>query len=191
MPVGNFFMDVVGGPIPDGIDSTLVLTYVIHCNDIMSMEDFRAFQQTLVEQKRIEQDAKDDEIITKYLLDNNIEAEKDSSGLAYIIHTVKGGSKPTVANCVEVKYRGALLDNGEVFDESEKLAFPLSGVITGWQLGIPKLGVGDSATFYIPSGLAYGPRGAQGAIPPNAILVFDVALLDFGTGYDNATETCN
>jgi FKBP-type peptidyl-prolyl cis-trans isomerase len=191
MSIGNFFMDVVGGPLPEELDSTLVMTYRIQVNDIMSMEDFRTFQQALVEQKQSEQNSKDVEIISKYLVENNIQAQKDSTGLAYVIHTANGGSKPTVANCVEVSYRGSLLENGYVFDASDKLAMPLGGVIAGWQLGIPKLGVGDSATFYIPSGLAYGPRGSQGAIPPNAILIFDVALLDIGNGYDNATGTCN
>ena len=74
---------------------------------------------------------------------------------------------------------------------SRKVAFPLDRVIPGWQRAIPMLGIGDSATFYIPSGLAYGPEGAQGVIPPDAILIFDVALLGIGTGFDQATGNCN
>jgi FKBP-type peptidyl-prolyl cis-trans isomerase len=63
-------------------------------------------------------------------------------------------------------------------------------VIAGWKLAIPMLGVGDSATFYIPSKLAYGPQGYPGAIPPDAILIFNVKLLAVKDGFDQATRTC-
>jgi FKBP-type peptidyl-prolyl cis-trans isomerase len=70
------------------------------------------------------------------------------------------------------------------------MAFPLGQVIRGWQNAIPLIGVGDSATFYIPSGLAYGPQGSPGAIPPNSIMIFDVTLLGVGEGFDQATGSC-
>jgi peptidyl-prolyl cis-trans isomerase A (cyclophilin A) len=51
-------------------------------------------------------------------------------------------------------------------------------VIEGWDEGIALLQVGDKARFVIPSHLGYGSRGAGGAIPPNATLIFDVELMD-------------
>ena len=51
-------------------------------------------------------------------------------------------------------------------------------VIAGWDEGISLLRVGDKARFVIPSNLGYGNRGAGGAIPPNANLIFDVELVD-------------
>jgi FKBP-type peptidyl-prolyl cis-trans isomerase FkpA len=191
MPIQKFFEDIGGGRAPAGVDTTLTMSYFIRVTDIMNMAQFQDFKMALMEKRKVSQVSKDAEIIDKYLADNNINAQKDTSGLAYVIHTSKGGAKPTPENCVEVKYKGMFLNNGQVFDQNEKMSFPLNQVIQGWQLAIPKLGIGDSATFYIPSGLAYGERGAQGAIPPNSILIFDVALLGFGTGFDQVTGTCN
>jgi len=54
-------------------------------------------------------------------------------------------------------------------------------VIPGWQQAIPLLKKGGKGTFIIPSGLAYGPRGAGGTIKPNSVLIFDVELIDFTT----------
>lgn len=191
MPIKKFFEDIGGGPAPFGVDTTLTISYFMRVTHIMKMDQFREFQTTLMEKKKASQVAKDAEIINNYLADKKISAQKDSSGLMYVIHTSNGGAKPTTENCVEVKYKGTFLNNGQVFDQNEKIAFPLNRVIPGWQRAIPMLGIGDSATFFIPSGLAYGPEGAQGGIPPNAILIFDVALLSIGSGFDQATGSCN
>ena len=190
LPVPEFFKDVVSSPVPPGVDSTLDLSYSLRVINIMKMDEFRAFQTETMAKKRETQVAKDASIISKYLSDNNIEAQQDTSGLSFVIHTNKGGSKPTAENCVEVKYRGKFLKDGRVFDQNEKVSFPLDRVIRGWQLAIPMLGIGDSATFYIPSALAYGPEGYPGQIPPDAILIFDVELLGFGGQFDQATGTC-
>ncbi len=191
LPIQKFFLDIAGGPAPAGVDTTLTMSYLIRVIDIMKMDEFTTYQMDLMQRKREGQVSKDAEIITQYLAANKITAQQDSSGLHYVIHKSNGGAKPSSQNCVEVKYKGTFLKDGQIFDQQEKVAFPLDRVIPGWQRAIPLLGIGDSATFYIPSGLAYGPEGAQGVIPPDAILIFDVALLGFGTGYDQATGNCN
>jgi FKBP-type peptidyl-prolyl cis-trans isomerase len=190
LPVSTFFKDVVGAPIPNGVDTAMDISFCIQVQNIMKMDEYRTFQTEMLEKKKTSQVSKDATIIKEYLSDNNISAQQDTSGLMYVIHTSKGGSKPSSENCVEVKYRGKFLKDGKVFDEADKISFPLNGVIPGWQLGIPMLGIGDSATFYIPSGLAYGPDGYPGAIPPDAILIFDVELLGFGGEFDQTTRTC-
>ncbi len=84
---------------------------------------------------------------------------------------------------VSVHYKGQLTD-GTVFDSSYKRKEPIEfklgmgQVIAGWDEGISLLRVGDKARFVIPSNLGYGNRGAGGAIPPNANLIFDVELVD-------------
>ena len=120
----------------------------------------------------------DDQLIKNYLVSKQLTATKDASGLYYITTVIGTGAAPTATSTVEVKYKGYLL-NGTVFDQTatDKTAtFALSGLITGWMIGIPLMKVGGKATFYIPSGLGYGSSG-QGSIPPNTVLIFDIELI--------------
>lgn len=91
-------------------------------------------------------------------------------------------AKPTVADVVTVHYEGKLLD-GTVFDSSyargEPATFPLARLVKGWQIAIPRMGVGEIIEIAIPSDLAYGPVG-RGPIPGNATLVFKVELIGIG-----------
>lgn len=188
-PLSTFFRDYAHAPVPEGIDTTMSIAYTFNVIDFQKKETFGEYRQKLLDAKSKNQVAKDDKIISKYLKDNNITAEKDTSGFYYKVYNSGGGTKPTIDNCVEVKYKGTFLTTGKTFDQNEKIAFPLANVIRGWQLGIPKLGIGDSATFYIPSTLAYGPQGMRGGIPPDAILMFDVTLITVGT-FDEKTRSC-
>ena len=105
------------------------------------------------------------------------------SGLRYKILQNGNGKQATKGAMVSVHYKGQLLD-GTVFDSSYKRKEPIDfnvgvgQVISGWDEGIQLLKVGDKARFVVPSNLAYGSSGARGAIPPDAILIFDVELMD-------------
>lgn len=191
MPLTKFFKDFVRAPLPPGVDSTMDITYLFKIEEIMSEESFQTYQNELFTNRQKLQKEKDEKLITQYLEENNIKAERDSSGIYYVLHTSSGGQKPTIENCVQVNYEGKLLKTGDTFDKGEGVSFPLSRVIPGWQLGIPKLSVGDSGTLYIPSALAYGIQGVPNAIPPNSILVFDVELTRIGAGFDPQTNSCN
>lgn len=121
----------------------------------------------------------DDQLIQGYLFSNNLNATKNPSGLYYVITVIGTGVSPTVSSTVEVKYTGYLLD-GTVFDQTatgKTFTSSLSGLITGWQIGIPLIKKGGKATLYIPSALGYGSR-AMGPIPANSILIFDIELID-------------
>lgn len=179
-----------GGPIPPTIDTTGFVTFTIKVRNILPEGEFRTFMEEEFKKREVQILNRDTKEIGDYLSSRNLTASVDTSGLQYVIHNTGGGKKPSLDDCVEVKYKGTFLKTGEVFDQSERIAFPLNGVIAGWKLGIPMLGKGDSGTFYIPSKLAYGPQGYPGAIPPDAILIFSVTLLDVKDEFDGETRTC-
>ncbi len=119
-----------------------------------------------------------------FLLENGKRPEvtTTASGLQYEILTAAEGPKPTATTSVTVHYVGKLL-NGDMFDSSvdrgEPISFPLNRVIPGWTEGLQLMSTGAKYRFFIPEDLAYGSRGAGGAIPPYSTLIFDVELISF------------
>ncbi|HWX83763.1 MAG TPA: FKBP-type peptidyl-prolyl cis-trans isomerase [Xanthobacteraceae bacterium] len=108
------------------------------------------------------------------------------SGLK-IIDTQPGtGAAPKTGQTCVMHYTGWLYENstkGKKFDSSvdrnEPFEFKIGvgQVIRGWDEGVSTMKVGGKRTLIIPPELGYGARGAGGAIPPNATLIFDVELL--------------
>ncbi len=107
-------------------------------------------------------------------------------GLKMIDTKVGIGAQPKKGQTVVVDYTGWLYENGAKgakFDSSVDRGYPFmfkigeGQVIQGWDDGVATMKVGGKRTLIIPPGLAYGSRGAGGAIPPNATLMFDVELL--------------
>ncbi len=103
-------------------------------------------------------------------------AVQTASGLVYRSLAEGKGAKPTATSTVKVKYKGTFID-GKVFDSGGPITFPLNGVIACWTEGVQMMKVGGKAKLVCPPGIAYGARGAPGAIPPNSTLVFEVELL--------------
>ena len=103
------------------------------------------------------------------------------SGLQYKVITEGTGATPSDTDVVKVHYTGTLLD-GTKFDSSvdrgEPLEFPIGAVIPGWTEMLKLMKVGEKVTAWIPSDLAYGPRGRGPQIPGNSMLIFEMELID-------------
>ena len=91
----------------------------------------------------------------------------------YQIITAGNSTHPTVTNTVTVTYVGTLMD-GKQFDAGT-ITYALNSLIQGWQIAVPKIGVGGEIKVLIPSSLGYGSSGS-GPIPGNAPLYFDIKL---------------
>jgi FKBP-type peptidyl-prolyl cis-trans isomerase FkpA len=100
------------------------------------------------------------------------------------------GREAEIGFMVSVHYTGWLFDEnasdhkGKKFDSSVDRGTPFEfnlgagQVIQGWDQGFAGMKIGGKRTLIIPPEMGYGSRGAGGAIPPNATLIFDVELLD-------------
>ena len=146
-------------------------------NSFDAVKAFENFNKQKVDRIK-EQKAKE----LKLINDLSKGFSKTKTGLLYKFEEDNQSEKPETGKKVKVHYKGMLLD-GTVFDSSYKRNQPyeftlgIGQVIKGWDEGISLLGVGDKASFIIPSDLAYGESGAGGVIPPNTTLVFEVELI--------------
>ena len=108
-------------------------------------------------------------------------AVKTASGLVYRELKAGTGAMPAATSKVKVHYAGRLVD-GKEFDSSVKRGqpaeFQLDQVIKCWTEGVAKMKVGGKAELTCPADIAYGAAGRPPVIPGNAVLVFEVELLD-------------
>ncbi len=126
----------------------------------------------------VDQEAVDEQIILDYLAEHDIEAVKHSTGLYYNMIVEGSGGHPTISRTVLVEYKGSLT-NGIVFDESTgSVELTMGGLIYGMQVGLNLMSPGGKAQLFLPSNMAYGPKPPAG-IPPNAVLIFEVTLVDY------------
>jgi FKBP-type peptidyl-prolyl cis-trans isomerase len=110
-----------------------------------------------------------------------------ASGVQYKVHASGKGASPKGTDTVKVHYKGRLID-GRFFDGSytgeapakrdKPVEFPLNGVIKGFKESLTHMKVGDRWTVYLPPELAYGEKGSPPSIGPNAVLIFDLELVE-------------
>ncbi len=103
----------------------------------------------------------------------NINYTTDTSGILYQIITPGSSKRPNLCETISMTYTGTLL-NGTQFDAGT-ISYPLSQLILGWQIAVPKIGKGGRIKVVIPSSLGYGAQ-ANGGIPANSPLYFDIVL---------------
>lgn len=158
--------------------------------------DIKEMQQMISFFFQPKQIAKQEKIIAEQKLEaaNNLEkgnaflkenAKKSGivvteSGLQYKVIKEGTGEQAKTNSSVKVHYTGTFID-GKVFDSSvergQPASFSLNNVIKGWQEAISLMRVGARHMIYVPTALAYGEKAPAG-IPQNAVLIFDVELLE-------------
>ncbi len=111
---------------------------------------------------------------------------KEENSMELEIKVLKEGTGDQEAkqgDFVKAHYTGTLED-GTKFDSSvdrgEPFEFTLGvgQVIQGWDQGVSGMKIGEKRKLTIPPELGYGASGAGSAIPPNAVLIFEVELLE-------------
>ncbi len=167
--------------------------FTLAMKDVMNEEESRLSQEeiqkafmTMSQELRQKQNAEIKKELEKSnaFLEENLEKEGvkvTSSGLQYKVLKEGTGRTPDEKDQVTVHYKGTLAD-GTVFDSSykrgEPVTFPLNQVIPGWTEGVQLMKKGAKYRFFIPPTLGYGERGNR-EIPGNAVLIFDIELLDY------------
>jgi len=170
-------------PVPETFQQEEAMIVEMRIDTLVQQADFYEVQRKFYDKQGKAQLKKDVVKIESYLAENNLEATKTNSGLYYVLTEEGAGPAASAGDSITVHYTGSLI-NGEKFDSSvdrgEPIKFPVGkgAVIPGWDEGLLLLNQGSKATFIIPSTLAYGHNGRPPVIPANAILLFDVELLD-------------
>lgn len=162
------------------IPANSILIFDVELLDIEASPE-QPMQRDPAEQAKI-----DDQLLQDYFKKNKIKATKTPSGLYYTI-TQKGlGATAAKGKKVTMNYTGKTLD-GKLFDSNidpkfnhvSPFTFTLGvgQVIKGWDEGVQLLQLGSKGSFFIPSGLAYGPSAMGSAIAANSVLIFDVEVV--------------
>jgi len=162
------------------IPANSILIFDVELLDIEASAE-QSTQRDPAEQAKI-----DDQLLQDYFKKNNIKATKTPSGLYYTV-TQKGlGATAAKGKKVTMNYTGKTLD-GKLFDSNidpkfnhvSPFTFTLGvgQVIKGWDEGVQLLQLGSKGSFFIPSGLAYGPSAMGSAIAANSVLIFDVEVV--------------
>jgi FKBP-type peptidyl-prolyl cis-trans isomerase FkpA len=182
-------------PVPDGVDTASLFTYVVNLKDVWNEEQIQKFQAEISRESQRKQMAKDSVLIQNYIKENNLETKRTPSGIHYVVLKEGKGELAAPEKVASIHYAGFSLD-GKIFDTSlaavakannfnnggRNEPYPVTvkrgQVIQGWHDMIQMMNKGMKVRAIIPSHLAYGPQGNGPVIPPNAILIFDMELTD-------------
>jgi FKBP-type peptidyl-prolyl cis-trans isomerase len=130
------------------------------------------------------QAAIDEQTITSYIAAHNLTGyERDTTGVYFkVLENGQNVDTIKLTDRFNIDYKGFLLD-GTRFDSARMVTFDdmrlgQPGLIEGFKVGPMKTTKGGTVRYFIPSVLGYRDR-AQGSIPPNSVLIFEVKLNDY------------
>ncbi len=183
-------LSISGNLIQSGVKSIDPENFMMALGDIFSgvepklnVEDANHILQNFMEKQQSGEGKSNLEEGLTFLAENREKegVNETATGLQYTVIIEGEGEKPAPTDEVKCHYHGTLI-NGNVFDSSvqrgEPAVFPVNGVIPGWVEALQMMAVGSKWRLFVPSDLAYGDRGAGGAIGPNTCLIFEVELLE-------------
>ncbi|KAH0793914.1 Peptidylprolyl isomerase [Histomonas meleagridis] len=125
---------------------------------------------------------------------NKIISVTPDNKITKIVHKEGYGPTPRTGEKVVLIEEGRLKDSQVIFDSSikngHKFKFILGkdDVIDGLTLAVSSMKLGESSTFTIDPEYGYGEKGRENIIPPNAVLEFDIELVDIREKFYNAIE---
>lgn len=162
-----------------------VLLILILC--VVGLSSCKKGYDSLAEERT--QAAKDDEIIQKYIADNNLGTVTnriDSAGIATGVYYIElkagtGNDLYTNSTRVTIDYTGKVLTTGYLFANSNNFhpSFSLGEVLRAWKLAIPQMKKGGKIRVLAASRYAYGPYPQDGInLPANSVVDFEIELLD-------------
>lgn len=105
-------------------------------------------------------------------------------GVLYkVLESGNGEGEVTPRSIATCHYKGSLI-NGKVFDNSFTRscpeAFRVNQLISGFQIALANMHIGDHWMVYIPSEMGYGSRSMGSDIPGNSTLIFEIQLIAIG-----------
>ncbi len=136
---------------------------------------------------------KENRYLRQYLESNNISIEPESNGLYYISNQEGTGISPGINDWVIIRYTLSMI-NGKILDTTDEELAIKTGIyskliiygdkrialksigVKGVQDGLIMMKEGATATFIIPSHLAYGKVGTS-AVPPYTTLISEIELI--------------
>lgn len=175
----------------DGLKGTVALTEE---EQIAAMQAFSTDLEARAEAKKTELAAASKDKNNAFFVefDKQEGVTKTESGLRYIVvQPGDGKTFPTLSDRAVVHYRGTLTDGTQFdssYDRGQPATFGVGQVIKGWTEALLLMSKGAKFKLAIPSELAYGEGGAGDTIPPGAVLVFDVELLDVQRAGESAQQ---
>jgi len=139
-------------------------------------------QAVLEYRDELEAQARNQEFLSAHKLREGVKTLP--SGLQYeVLEEGEGEASPGPTDTFVAHYRGMLID-GREFDSSygkgRPLEYTVENMIPGWGEALQKMKRGSKWRLVVPPDLAYGENPPpRSIIPPNAVLVFEMELLDF------------
>lgn len=118
-----------------------------------------------------------DEEIEVYLKKKKLSFSKSEDGLYFLIEKAGSGRKIKYNDSVLISYKGSLLDGKIVDYQKTPIWFAVKDLITGWKLGLTKVGKEAELKLIVPPQLGYGDQVLE-SIPINSILFYELKVFD-------------